>query len=131
MTALFGENGAGKSTLMKILAGVEQPTTGALELDGETVTFSSPTDAVSRGVAIIHQELNLCPNLTVTENLFMGREIVRGLFVDERAEHAAGRWRSSPASRSRSTPDAGRRPATRAAAGRRDRPGHLARTPAS
>jgi erythritol transport system ATP-binding protein len=87
VTALFGENGAGKSTLMKILAGVEQPTTGTLELDGETVTFSSPTDAVSRGVAIIHQELNLCPNLTVTENLFMGRELVRGLFVDERAEH--------------------------------------------
>jgi erythritol transport system ATP-binding protein len=87
VTALFGENGAGKSTLMKILAGVEQPSTGALELDGETVTFSSPTDAVSRGVAIIHQELNLCPNLTVTENLFMGRELVRGLFVDERAEH--------------------------------------------
>jgi erythritol transport system ATP-binding protein len=87
VTALFGENGAGKSTLMKILAGVEQPTTGTLELDGETVTFSSPTDAVSRGVAIIHQELNLCPNLTVTENLFMGREVVRGLFVDERTEH--------------------------------------------
>jgi erythritol transport system ATP-binding protein len=87
VTALFGENGAGKSTLMKILAGVEQPSTGTLELDGETVTFSSPTDAVSRGVAIIHQELNLAPNLSVTENLFMGREIVKGLFVDERSQH--------------------------------------------
>jgi erythritol transport system ATP-binding protein len=87
VTALFGENGAGKSTLMKILAGVEQPSTGTLELDGETVTFSSPTDAVARGVAIIHQELNLAPNLSVTDNLFMGREIVRGLFVDERTQH--------------------------------------------
>ncbi len=86
VTALFGENGAGKSTLMKILAGVETPTTGTLELFGEEVVLASPVEAVARGVAIIHQELNLCPNLSVTDNLFMGREVVRGLFVDDAAQ---------------------------------------------
>jgi erythritol transport system ATP-binding protein len=86
VTALFGENGAGKSTLMKILAGVETPTTGSLELFGEDVVLASPVEAVARGVAIIHQELNLCPNLSVTDNLFMGREVRRGLFVDDAAQ---------------------------------------------
>ena len=87
VTALFGENGAGKSTLMKILAGVESPTTGTLELFGEPVTFASPAEAVGRGVAIIHQELNLCPNLSVTDNLFLGRELVnRNGTVDARAQ---------------------------------------------
>ncbi len=80
--ALLGENGAGKSTLMKILAGVEQPTTGRLELDGQPVRFESPSDAVGQGVAIIHQELNLCPNLSVADNIFMGRERGRAGFVD-------------------------------------------------
>ncbi|GAA3769018.1 sugar ABC transporter ATP-binding protein [Plantactinospora mayteni] len=74
VTALFGENGAGKSTLMKILAGVETPSNGAVELDGEPVAFRSAADAVAHGVAIIHQELNLCPNLSVTDNVFLGRE---------------------------------------------------------
>jgi len=86
VTALFGENGAGKSTLMKILAGVEQPTTGTLELDGEVVSFGSPVEAVERGVAIIHQELNLCPNLSVVDNLFMGRELTSRSFVDDRRQ---------------------------------------------
>ncbi|NTW41181.1 MAG: sugar ABC transporter ATP-binding protein [Cellulomonadaceae bacterium] len=88
VTALFGENGAGKSTLMKILAGVETPTTGSLELFGSDVAFGSPVEAVAAGVAIIHQELNLCPNLSVTDNLFMGRERRRGLFVDDASQKA-------------------------------------------
>ncbi len=75
VTVLFGENGAGKSTLMKILSGVEQPTGGHLELDGEAVRFAETNDAVARGVAIIHQELNLCPNLSVRDNIFLGREL--------------------------------------------------------
>jgi erythritol transport system ATP-binding protein len=78
VTALFGENGAGKSTLMKILSGVEQPTSGTLVLDGEPVVLESTTYAVSRGISIIHQELNLCPNLSVRDNIFLGREISNG-----------------------------------------------------
>jgi erythritol transport system ATP-binding protein len=82
VTALIGENGAGKSTLMKILAGVEQPTTGIIQLDGKPVQFGSPAEAVSHGVAIIHQELNLCPNLSIADNIFVGRERTKGAFVD-------------------------------------------------
>lgn len=82
VTVLLGENGAGKSTLMKIMSGVEQPTAGTLLLDGEQVHFNSPTEAVAKGVAIIHQELNLCPNLTVADNIFLAREVTRGTVVD-------------------------------------------------
>lgn len=75
VTVLFGENGAGKSTLMKIMSGVEQPTSGHLELDGEVVKLESTTHAVDLGISIIHQELNLCPNLNVRDNIFVGREV--------------------------------------------------------
>jgi erythritol transport system ATP-binding protein len=75
VTVLFGENGAGKSTLMKILSGVEKPTAGQLILDGEPVDLQSTTDAVERGISIIHQELNLCSNLSVRDNIFIGREL--------------------------------------------------------
>src|SRR5262245_48634306 len=63
--ALIGENGAGKSTLVNILAGVEQPTSGDLVLDGSVIRFESARDALDRGIAIIHQELQLFPDLTV------------------------------------------------------------------
>ncbi|WP_188195096.1 sugar ABC transporter ATP-binding protein [Nonomuraea sp. SYSU D8015] len=87
VTALFGENGAGKSTLMKIIAGVESPTSGHLELDGQAIELRSPGQAVEHGISIIHQELNLCPNLSVRDNIFIGRERT-GLFgtVDYRGE---------------------------------------------
>src|SRR3954454_4794452 len=75
VTVLFGENGAGKSTLMKILSGVEQPSAGQLILDGEPTVLSSTTDAVAKGISIIHQELNLCSNLSVRDNIFIGREL--------------------------------------------------------
>jgi erythritol transport system ATP-binding protein len=75
VTVLFGENGAGKSTLMKILSGVEKPTAGQLILDGEPITLESTNDAVARGISIIHQELNLASNLSVRDNIFIGREI--------------------------------------------------------
>ena len=72
--ALIGENGAGKSTLVKILAGVEQPTSGELWFEGEPVRLASPRDARDRGIDIIHQELQLFPDLSIEENLFVARE---------------------------------------------------------
>ncbi|TJZ86118.1 sugar ABC transporter ATP-binding protein [Paracoccus hibiscisoli] len=82
VTTLFGENGAGKSTLMKILSGVIQPTSGQIVLDGQPVAFGNANDARDRGISIIHQELSLAPNLSVRDNIFMGREIMGPLGVD-------------------------------------------------
>jgi erythritol transport system ATP-binding protein len=82
VTTLFGENGAGKSTLMKILSGVVPPTSGLIELDGVEVAFASATEAREGGVSIIHQELSLAPNLSVRDNIFMGREIRTPTGVD-------------------------------------------------
>jgi ribose transport system ATP-binding protein len=72
--AVLGENGAGKSTLMRILAGVERADAGSLELDGVAYAPTGPLAARRRGVAIVHQELSLCPHLTVAENLVLGAE---------------------------------------------------------
>jgi erythritol transport system ATP-binding protein len=90
--ALIGENGAGKSTLVNILAGVEQPTSGELRLDGEPARFASARDALDRGIGMIHQELQLFPDLTVAENLFVGRErCTRWSTLDRKAEVDATR----------------------------------------
>ena len=75
VTVLFGENGAGKSTLMKILSGVEQPTSGRLELDGKPLALASINDGRAAGIGMIHQELNLCANLSVRDNVFLGHEL--------------------------------------------------------
>ena len=76
--ALVGENGAGKSTLIKILGGVYQPDDGEIVLDGQHRHMVSPGAAQEAGISIIYQEFNLVPDLSVCENIFLGREIVRG-----------------------------------------------------
>lgn len=76
IVALAGENGAGKSTLMKILGGIYQPDSGSLRIDGEEVVIRSVSDAITRGIGFIHQELNVLDNLDIAENVFLGREPV-------------------------------------------------------
>jgi ribose transport system ATP-binding protein len=88
--ALMGENGAGKSTLMKILSGAYRPDAGAeIHIDGKPAHIDGPLAAKAHGVAIIYQELALSPNLTVAENIYLGREIHRGPAID-RAGMVAG-----------------------------------------
>lgn len=82
VTVVFGENGAGKSTLMKILAGIEPLSSGELKIFGQKVIINSPVDATALGITIIHQELSLCPNLSVRDNIFLGRENLKRGFVD-------------------------------------------------
>lgn len=84
INALVGENGAGKSTLMKILAGVEQDTKGKVILEGEEIHLRSPLDAMRYGIGIIYQELDLCHNMSVAENIFLAREVVRNSKIDKR-----------------------------------------------
>ncbi|WP_417803874.1 sugar ABC transporter ATP-binding protein [Thalassospira lucentensis] len=86
--ALLGENGAGKSTLVKILSGYHQPSSGELILDQKPVTFDDSEVGEAHGVILIHQELNLAEQLTVEENIFLGREIKRGWFLDKAAMRA-------------------------------------------
>ena len=82
--ALLGENGAGKSTLMKILSGIYSKDEGEIYLDGELCHFQNPKEAQNKGVAIIHQEMNLCNDLSVSENIFLGREVMEGLSLNHK-----------------------------------------------
>jgi D-xylose transport system ATP-binding protein len=74
VVALVGDNGAGKSTLVKTIAGIHAPDAGAISFEGSEVTIQGPSDAVDLGIATVYQDLALCDNLDVVENLFLGRE---------------------------------------------------------
>ena len=97
--ALVGENGAGKSTLVKMLAGVHQPDSGTLTIDGAPVVLGGPAAARDAGVAVIYQEPTMFPDLDVAENVFMGRMPTQGLGRLDREECASGGRRARDAGR--------------------------------
>jgi simple sugar transport system ATP-binding protein len=80
--AIVGENGAGKSTLMNILYGMQRPDEGTISVNGQAVSFHSPSDAIDAGVGMVHQHFMLADNLTVLENVVLGSEPTRGGFID-------------------------------------------------
>ncbi|PQO27467.1 D-xylose ABC transporter ATP-binding protein [Blastopirellula marina] len=89
--AVIGENGAGKSTLMKILAGIQSPDSGTIRVEGKPVEIRSVNDALDMGIALIHQELNLCDNLTVGGNIYLGREPKRLGWINQAEVNAQSR----------------------------------------
>lgn len=91
--AICGDNGAGKSSLVKILAGAQAPSGGAIALDGEPIAFRSPQDALRRGVATIYQDLAVAPRLSIWQNVFLGSELTRPPFglLDKRRMAAMSR----------------------------------------
>ncbi|WP_210483473.1 sugar ABC transporter ATP-binding protein [Microvirga antarctica] len=89
--AVIGENGAGKSTLMKVMSGHLAPTSGAIYLEDQPVVFATPSEAEKRGIVLVHQEILLAPDLTVAENIFLGREITRLGLMNDTAMRAQAR----------------------------------------
>nr|WP_319489181.1 sugar ABC transporter ATP-binding protein [uncultured Caproiciproducens sp.] len=87
VNVLIGENGAGKSTLMKIVAGIESPSSGKIIMDGKEISFKDTAEARAMGIGIIHQELSLFPNLNVYQNIFMANEHTRGKTLLDNNEH--------------------------------------------
>ena len=83
VVALMGENGAGKSTLMKILTGIYEKDGGTITYMGKEVEFKGPAASEKAGIAIVHQELNMMNDLTVAQNLFIGKECMKGMFIDD------------------------------------------------
>ncbi|MFT3984026.1 MAG: sugar ABC transporter ATP-binding protein [Lachnospiraceae bacterium] len=81
--ALMGENGAGKSTLMKVLTGIYSKDSGSIIYEGNEVEFTNPREAQAAGIVIVHQELNMMGHLTVAQNIFIGREIMKGGMIDD------------------------------------------------
>ena len=84
VVALMGENGAGKSTLMKILTGIYSKDSGAIQYMGQEVCFKGPAESEEAGISIVHQELNMMNDLTVAQNLFIGREEMNGFLIDDK-----------------------------------------------
>ena len=90
VTALIGDNGAGKSTLVKTIAGIYTQDSGEFKFEGETVNVSGPKDTASLGIEVVYQDLALCENLDIVQNLFLGRErLSRGLLDEQAMEQAA------------------------------------------
>jgi D-xylose transport system ATP-binding protein len=83
VTALVGDNGAGKSTLVKAIAGIYPADTGDYIFDGKPVTVHNPKDAAALGIEVVYQDLALCENLDIVENMFLGREKTNGIVLDE------------------------------------------------
>jgi len=88
---LVGENGAGKSTLIRVLTGVERPDAGSIEFEGAPVLIRSPQHAQALGISTVYQEINLCPNLTVAENILIGRAPGQSFAIDWKAMNARAR----------------------------------------
>ena len=84
--ALLGENGAGKSTLIKIISGVYQRNNGSMLYNGEECSFENARQAIDKGISVIHQELSVIPDLTVAENIYLGREIKKKSGILDKAE---------------------------------------------
>lgn len=91
VVSIIGENGAGKSTLAKIVAGIIASDRGTLHLDGRPVTFTHPRDAIEHGIGMVHQELNIAENLSITENILLGRESTRWGALCKRSMHDTAR----------------------------------------
>src|SRR5262245_14141496 len=91
VTALVGDNGAGKSTLVKCIAGIHPIDSGELLFEGGPVTVGSPRDAAALGIEVVYQDLALCDNLDIVDNMFLGRERLRGLTLDDAGMEEAAR----------------------------------------
>ena len=83
VTALVGDNGAGKSTLVKVIAGIYGKDTGEVFFDGKPVDIAGPRDIAALGIEIVYQDLALCDNLDIVQNMFLGRESRKGIILDE------------------------------------------------
>ncbi|MFX8601101.1 ATP-binding cassette domain-containing protein, partial [Acinetobacter baumannii] len=85
----MGDNGAGKSTLVKIIAGNFRPSEGHIRMEGQEIVMHKPVDAREHGIEIVHQDLALCDNLTAAANVFLGREIYKGVWPFRVLDHGA------------------------------------------
>jgi ABC-type sugar transport system ATPase subunit len=91
VVAICGDNGAGKSSLIRVVSGAHEPDAGTIEIEGRAVRFGSPQEALAAGVATIYQDLALAPRLPIWQNIFIGAELMRSLWLDKRRMREASR----------------------------------------
>ena len=131
----MGDNGAGKSTLVKMIAGNFRPSHGTMRMDGSEIVLHRPVEARQHGIEIVHQDLALCNNLTAAANVFLGRELRRGVGPFRVLDYAGDVPARRRALRRTEVGDAAARPRQadvgRPAAGGRDRPHHAVARPRS